>query len=552
MPSLKEILNQLEQGFFMVPEIQRPFVWRNHQVCELFSSIYNGYPIGSIVCWNIPTEVLEDESLKDLFRPLADDLSLKNGRYLIIDGQQRLTSLLLVKRGKITINGRERKIELYFNPLEKRLELGRKDIKENPKFFNVTEILNCEDIIELIENQAEKFHNNSINNKAIRSGLEKFRENFNTYELPIIPTILHTKDNFLSLFEEISYIFVKLNSTGTKIKLPDLTLALLTGKTRKEVGSSFKENFGKILQRLKERGFSKDESLLQPVLIRLYLAMATGTTRFSEAKQKLEKMSGKEIIRFIDEMEEVISRTLDVLKDLGLNNIEFFQSRYILVPIAYYIYKDIISVGSIVSEDTKDELARWIILASFEKRYTGRLETDLSEDIEKINEGRGISGLIENLRLKELSFDQLSNEYEKAHLTLLLLLYKKLGTKDWNLKEIKSIKRIDELDQRKKREKLHVHHIFYSNLLRKLGMEEEVDKFGNITLISSTANESIGSRIPRDYFLTLRKIHPELLKNHFIPCDDKLWEIDNYKQFLEKRVEFIKKAVEEKFNIRVI
>jgi hypothetical protein len=178
-------------------------------------------------------------------------------------------------------------------------------------------------------------------------------------------------------------------------------------------------------------------------------------------------MSGKEIIKFIDEMEEVISRTLEVLKDLGLNNIEFFQSRYILVPIAYYIYKDIISVGSIVSEDTKDELARWIILASFEKRYTGRLETDLSEDIEKINEGRGISGLIENLRLKELSFDQLSNEYEKAHLTLLLLLYKKLGTKDWNLKEIKIIKRIDELDQRKKGEKLHVHHIFYSNLLKK-------------------------------------------------------------------------------------
>jgi uncharacterized protein with ParB-like and HNH nuclease domain len=97
---LKDVLSEIGKGFFTVPEIQRRFVWRNSQIRELLLSIYNQYPIGSIVYWDIPNEILRDESLRELFRPLADDLPVENARHAIIDGQQRLTSLFLVKKEK--------------------------------------------------------------------------------------------------------------------------------------------------------------------------------------------------------------------------------------------------------------------------------------------------------------------------------------------------------------------------------------------------------------------------------------------------------------------
>jgi len=150
MPSLGEVLEQLEAGFYVVPEIQRSFVWRNTQIRDLVSSIYDDDPIGGITYWEIPVKVKNE--FADLFRPLADELPLENGKYMIIDGQQRLTSLLLVKKGELTIRGKRRRIKLFFNPIEERFELSSRKIRGDPLWFNVTEILNT-DVLDLVENK---------------------------------------------------------------------------------------------------------------------------------------------------------------------------------------------------------------------------------------------------------------------------------------------------------------------------------------------------------------------------------------------------------------
>jgi uncharacterized protein with ParB-like and HNH nuclease domain len=65
MPTIRDIIEQIKAGFYTVPEIQRRFVWRNPQIRELASSIYNYYPIGAIVYWEIPAKILHDESLRE-------------------------------------------------------------------------------------------------------------------------------------------------------------------------------------------------------------------------------------------------------------------------------------------------------------------------------------------------------------------------------------------------------------------------------------------------------------------------------------------------------
>ena len=119
-PLLMDLLAEIEQGRYAIPEIQRPYVWTNPQVKELFESIYKGYPIGSIIVWKPASEIFEEYG--DLFGALSKELEdrKRNFEYVVIDGQQRLLSLWLVKKGKITVvdtygQERERTINLYYH-----------------------------------------------------------------------------------------------------------------------------------------------------------------------------------------------------------------------------------------------------------------------------------------------------------------------------------------------------------------------------------------------------------------------------------------------------
>jgi uncharacterized protein with ParB-like and HNH nuclease domain len=155
---LDSLFGELEAGFYAVPETQRYFVWRNSQIRDLINSIYNWYPIGGIIVWKMSKSFLDE--YRDLVRPLAIGLPEENMEYMVIDGQQRLTSLLLIKRRSIRIvssSGEvERKIELFFNPNEEDgiFELGRKSFVKDPNWFNVTDVLNAETVHEILEEKA--------------------------------------------------------------------------------------------------------------------------------------------------------------------------------------------------------------------------------------------------------------------------------------------------------------------------------------------------------------------------------------------------------------
>ncbi len=540
MPSLEEVLEQIEAGFYVVPEIQRSFVWRNTQIRDLVASIYNNDPIGAIIHWEIPDKFREDYG--DLIRPLAEDLP-ENGRYMVIDGQQRLTSLLMVKKGEIAIKGRKRRINLFFNPIDEEFELGSKKIKKDPYWFNITEVLNTEDELELIEERA-KSNPELSKNPLIRKNITKLRNIFKTYEMHLIPAKLRYSEDFLSTFEKISRIFVNLNSKGTRIRMPDLALALLTAKVRKDVGTTFRQKFEEILKELEDKKFAVDES----VLIRLYSAIATGTTRFNEARGILERKKGQELLDFLSEVKKSIDETIKLLCELGIMSQRFLQSRYLLVPIAYLLYKEVIFPERIISEKFKEELSKWLFLASQEKRYTGRLESELLEDIKAIKEDSGINGLMENLRMKEYPFSALDEDYENRHLTMLLLLYQKLRTKDWNLDEVPRIPKIGEINP----DDLHIHHIFPKEFLERRGYTEEWDDVANMTIISKMANEKIKFNDPKVYLEKLYKIDPELLEKHFIPTNEELWNTDRFSEFLKERRELIKNAIEREFGIKVV
>ena len=148
----------------------------------------------------------------------------------------------------------------------------------------------------------------------------------------------------------------------------------------------------------------------------------------------------------------------------------------------------------------------------------------------------------------EYSSSALDENYENRHITMLLLLYQKLRTKDWDLDKSPRIPEIKEINP----EDLHIHHIFPKEFLERRKFGEEWDNVANITIISRSANEKIKFRDPKEYLKELYEVDPELLKKHFIPTDKELWDIDRFSEFLKERMKLIINAIEKELRIKVI
>lgn len=108
--TVDELIGMIERGVLRLPEMQRRYVWRSTRVRDLFDSLYRGYPSGAILLWDTD----DGTPLQDM--AVAQQLNPYQSTRLLLDGQQRLTSLLAVIRGQpVTVRGRNRPIELLFN-----------------------------------------------------------------------------------------------------------------------------------------------------------------------------------------------------------------------------------------------------------------------------------------------------------------------------------------------------------------------------------------------------------------------------------------------------
>jgi len=524
--NLKALYEYLELGFYVVPVIQRSFVWRNPQVLELAASIYKEIPIGAIHVCEAPQGLVEE--YKELFKPLIDDHSVEKGKYIVLDGRQRLTSLLLIKYGSVKVENEKKTINLYFNAKDARFVLGKGKKSPDVHSFRVSDILQTDDVNELVESRGLS----GTTRKTIVKELNNLRVVFTTYQIPIVNVeVKWDKDDLIKVFDRWSEVFVRLNSQGTKVKLPDLVLALITGKTVAGGFEPFRKRFHELMDRLSEMGYDVDS----PPLIRTYLAISTGSVRLKEAKRKLDGMKPDQYVKYLDMTEHAILKVLDILKEYGVR-LSYLFSNYLPVTPAVAIHAKYLSSNRVIDTEFKKDLITWIVHASFDGRYTGRLESDLTEDISTLTRSSyEMKALMSNLRTQTISEDDLTGEYDERHLTLLSVLYAYNKARDWNIKsgDPKLLSNIPD-------DELTVHHIFPEAILKKKRYDEELrDDVANITLISKNANTTLKDKDPATYLGKLRDADPNLLELHFIPMKESLWNPDNYEEFLNQRRQLI-------------
>ena len=224
--TVNQLIEKIDTGERGLPELQRPFIWKDSKVRDLFDSMMRGYPIGYLMLWECPT-LDKKKSIG------VDSHSYDSPKEVIIDGQQRLTSLYAVMKDKKVINSKfdEKDIVISYNPLQNKFEVGYSATKKDPEWiYNISGVFTTSNITKLIINFTKKLdeHRTSKDRELTDEEQDTISEN--------ITALSNLKQHTLPVFdikanaeeEDVSEIFVRVNSGGVPLKQNDFILTLLS------------------------------------------------------------------------------------------------------------------------------------------------------------------------------------------------------------------------------------------------------------------------------------------------------------------------------------
>lgn len=187
----------------------------------------------------------------------------------------------------------------------------------------------------------------------------------------------------------------------------------------------------------------------------------------------------------------------------------------------------------------------WFYSASMWGRYSSSAETKLDQDLAVMQtQENAVKKLIENCKkeVRNLKVDQeslISNYQRSSFLPVLFVITRRMRAKDWFTGIELSSTNVGPSHQ------IELHHIFPRALLKKHGYEpKEIDDLANIAFLSQKANREIRHLEPIEYFRKF-KIEHQRLESQFIPIQDELWKIENFKKFIQKRRELITGSMNE-------
>ena len=556
--TVESLVSMIERGELGLPEMQRPYVWRSTRVRDLLDSLYRGYPSGTILLWE--SDKLVPQRKTALEQEKANPV--RNSCLLLLDGQQRLTSLAAVIRGKpVAVRGRKRPIELLFN-LEHPDKLdfftevhedGSDDVNGNERaedeadstedelqrrFNRMTFVVATGKLARLPQwvKVSEVFKADSDTAFLKQAGVKGFDDpNYDRYQkrlaaLRNIRKYTYRIDVLEKLsYEEVTDIYVRVNSLGAKLRSSDLALAQITAKWHGSL-----EKFEAFQSELRRDGFDLD---LGSVLLRNLVAFATGQSRF----QTVGSLS-------IDTLQESWEKSCHgMLHALNFmrNNVHIespalLASPLVLIAVSYFSHKRNYSFSS----DESESLRRWVLLANVKGRYSrGSSETILDQDLRILREGKGVTELMVRLQQQALNLqvtpEELAGRNQNSALfKTMFLAFHAAGAKDWQSNLAISI------NNKGPQDKLQFHHIFPKAVLKDRLRDSHTvraaarlaDDIANLCFISGKTNRQLGKEVPHDYIPKhIQKAGPGMFEAQCIPTEERFLGLDKYEEFLIER-----------------
>ncbi|MEY9829738.1 hypothetical protein ABIA25_001553 [Sinorhizobium fredii] len=514
---ISTILDHIDSGHMALPEFQRGYVWNTEQVRGLFASLYRRHPVGGLLVWATESKAANHRG----------DGQLASGVVkLLLDGQQRITSLYGVARGKppAFFDGNARAFTgLYFNLASETFEFYQPlKMSGDPLWIDVSALL--------------KSGHDGVGQIMASLGPTPPAEYYGRLSrlLGILEINLHEEEvtGADKTLDVVVDIFNKVNSGGTKLSKGDLALAKICAGWP-EARTEMKEK----LKAWNKAGYDFNLDWL----LRSMNTVLTGEAKFLY----LHNQSAEDIQGGLKRATRQIETCLNLISGrLGLDHARVFFGRFAVPVIVRYMDQK----GEALDEVERDKLLFWFAQAGMWGRYSGSTESFLDKDLEAL-EGPdgGLDKLLEQLRLWHGGL-----RVEKGHFTgwslgarfypVLYMLTRMGSAKDWGTGiELKSglLGRMNALE---------VHHIFPKAQLYKRDVQRsQVNAIANFCFLTKDTNLNIRDALPEVYFPQVEAKHPGALASQWIPMDESLWKIERYADFLEARKELLAAEANRRF-----
>jgi len=512
---VRELLDEISHGEVLLPEIQRAYVWKGPQVAKLIDSLYREYPAGQILLW----DTIDLPITRNLAGVETPELSFAGRPKIVLDGQQRLTSLFMA------LGPSHDGIEVYFHLDTEQFQLHSKKLDPDPHWVSVRRVLfgsvHDLDILDRLE-KAGVLTRGDDASRVCLDRLQRLRR-IGEYKFPI--EIFKSDD-----YEQVTELFVRINSAGTRLRAAELVLAQLALR----LPGAIVEKFENAMEEYADVGYELDSRLL----IRALIAMGTGQSRFRYLTEFWKKPPSQ--------IEEIWSRTrkgLDTAVNFCRQNgrfesSEWLQSLSVLIPLTVYFERH-----PALTPDVELGLLKWFYIASLRGRYTGSSETAMDEDLKAVSGPTPVDALMRNALPGGSTAEVSPEEFDDAgwRNPLFPLTYaaaRRGGAKDW-FTGVGLATDVVGADH-----EIQVHHVFPKALLKEIGVaRKDRDEIANFAFLGARPNRKISSRLPELYLAEIADKHPERLEAQHIPMDRALWKLDRFQEFLAARRLLLARAV---------
>ncbi|CAM3034980.1 DUF262 domain-containing protein [Saccharomonospora xinjiangensis] len=556
-----DLVHRIQRGEVGLPDLQRPFVWDASKVRDLFDSLYRGFPVGSLHLWETGAQAGA--------RQIGDDRKQTIPHLLVVDGQQRLTSLFAAITGSAVVNEKyqEVRVRIAFRPADGAFQVCDAAIEKDPEYIPDISLV-------LGQRGTNKTINRFLSRLGERRTVDEDEQDHLATAIDQLHDILGYTFHAVELSssvepEAVADIFVRINSKGTPLNQSDFILTLMSvfwDSGRREL-----EQFSRSSRVPSTTSASSFNWHLQPrpsQLLRTSIAVAFRRAVLKAVYSLLRghDMRGgmldsaqreEQFARLQRAQEQVLDISnwhefLRCLEHAGFRSARIISSQNTIVY-SYALWLIGRIDHGIAPERLRDAVARWFFMAQITSRYTGSFESRAEADLALLGPGEVRNGDEFLRRMDKVVSDTLTHDFWKITLPNDLSTSASGSPALFSYLAALNILDADVLLSKTKirsqmdpallaNNTVERQHLFPRGFLRNsLGLQtvKEINQIANMAIVEWASDVVIGDRAPSEYWpeqvRAARLSESRLDKQRYLHAVPDGWEKLDYDTFLEQR-----------------
>lgn len=524
---ISTILEKIDENQLFVPAFQREYVWKRDDAKQLIDSLIKEYPTGTMLTW----ETANPPELKGPHKYNEKQGAVK----LLLDGQQRVTTLYMLIRGVIPpyytapeIMNDTRDLFVQLETLELSYYMKTR-MENNPLWANITHIfqrrVRARDVVRTLEEKGETVTRErqdriDDNTRAIENILAR---EFPEQTIPVKASIREAID-----------IFYKVNASGVALTDAELALAQISG-----YWPQARDRFKAKLAALEKEGFVFKLDFIVYVLLGCLYHLGSDMKKLHDAE------NDEKIRAAWDRLEkQVLDYVVNLMRtNAFVDHTDEINSPYALVPIIVYCFD---KNGGHLTDAEIRKMVKWFFYSQVRTRYVSQLPQKLDRDLRTVAESPQPFDALLQVIAEENRLEILPTEFVGR-----AIQHPLFSMVRWYLKSRGAVCFTTGMSLRRNmgsKYQLERDHIFPYSKLKEVGYGEGnrvkyalAQELTNRAFLTQVANRGKSAAHAADYLAEVKQKFPKALELQCIPEDTELWKIENYEQFLEERRKILAK-----------